>query len=91
MLRIPHCLDNGLTDGGKVVSPTHQPHFTPQKHYYYHHHHQHHEIVIITEKSWPDLGLATGDSNVRTLESTKTKTVEYHGLNESQICTRINT
>jgi hypothetical protein len=34
MLRIPHCLDNRLTDGGKVVSPTHRPHFTPQKHYY---------------------------------------------------------
>jgi hypothetical protein len=26
-------LDNRLKDGGKVVSPTHQPHFTPQKHY----------------------------------------------------------
>jgi hypothetical protein len=25
MLRITHCLDNQLTDGGKVVSPTH-PH-----------------------------------------------------------------
>jgi hypothetical protein len=24
MLRIPHCLDNRLTDGGKVVSPTHR-------------------------------------------------------------------
>jgi hypothetical protein len=24
-----------LKDGGKVVSPTHQPHFTPQKHYYF--------------------------------------------------------
>jgi hypothetical protein len=24
-----------LTDGGKVVSPTHQPHFTPQKNYFY--------------------------------------------------------
>jgi hypothetical protein len=35
MLRIPHCIHNWLTDGGKVVSPTHQPHFTPQKHYYY--------------------------------------------------------
>jgi hypothetical protein len=34
MLRIPHCLDSQLTDGGKVVSPTHQPHFTPQKHYF---------------------------------------------------------
>jgi hypothetical protein len=34
MLRIPHCLDNRLTDGGKVVSPTHPPHVTPQKHYY---------------------------------------------------------
>jgi hypothetical protein len=35
MLRIPHCLDNRLTDGGNVVSPTHPPHFTPQKHYYF--------------------------------------------------------
>jgi hypothetical protein len=33
MLRIPHCLDNGLIDGGKVVSPTHRPHFTAKKHY----------------------------------------------------------
>jgi hypothetical protein len=30
MLRIPHCLDNRLTDDGNVVSPTHRPHFTPQ-------------------------------------------------------------
>jgi hypothetical protein len=30
MLRIPHCLDTLLTDGGKVVSPTHP---TPQKHF----------------------------------------------------------
>jgi hypothetical protein len=35
MLRIPHCLDNRLTDGGKVVSPTHPPHLTPQKHSYF--------------------------------------------------------
>jgi hypothetical protein len=35
MLRIPHCLDNLLIDGGKVVSFTHPPHFTPQKHYYF--------------------------------------------------------
>jgi hypothetical protein len=35
MLRIPHCLDNLLTVGGKVVSPTHRPHFTPQKDYYF--------------------------------------------------------
>jgi hypothetical protein len=35
MLRIPHCLDNRLTDGSKVVSPTHRPYFTPQKHYYF--------------------------------------------------------
>jgi hypothetical protein len=33
MLRVPHCLDNRLTDSGKVVSPTHPPHFTPQKDY----------------------------------------------------------
>jgi hypothetical protein len=35
VLRIPNCLDNRLTDGGKVVSPTHLPHFTIQKHYYF--------------------------------------------------------
>jgi hypothetical protein len=35
MLRIPHCLDNRRTDGGKVASPTHPPHFTPQKYYYF--------------------------------------------------------
>jgi hypothetical protein len=35
MLRIPHCLDNWLTDGSKVVSPMHWSHFTPQKHYYF--------------------------------------------------------
>jgi hypothetical protein len=35
MLRIPHCLDNRLTDGGKFVSPTHSPHSTPQEHYFY--------------------------------------------------------
>jgi hypothetical protein len=34
MLRIPHCLDSRLTDGGKVVSPTHRPHSNPQKHDY---------------------------------------------------------
>jgi hypothetical protein len=35
MLRIPHCLDNRITGGGKVVSPTLLPHFTSQKHYYF--------------------------------------------------------
>jgi hypothetical protein len=30
-LRIPHCLDSRLTDGVKVVSPTHRPSFTPHK------------------------------------------------------------
>jgi hypothetical protein len=34
MLRIPHCLDNRLTDGGKVVSPTHWTSSTPEKHYF---------------------------------------------------------
>jgi hypothetical protein len=34
MLRIQHCLDNRLTDSGKVVSPTHRPQFTSQKHYF---------------------------------------------------------
>jgi hypothetical protein len=31
MLRIPHRLDNRLTDGGKVVSLRHRPRSTPQK------------------------------------------------------------
>jgi hypothetical protein len=33
MWRIPHYLDNRLTDGGKVVSPTHLPRFTPKKYF----------------------------------------------------------
>jgi hypothetical protein len=28
--KFPHFLDNRLTDGGKVVSPTRRPPFTPQ-------------------------------------------------------------
>jgi hypothetical protein len=32
-LRGLQCLNNRLTDGGKVVSPKHRPHFTPQKDY----------------------------------------------------------
>jgi hypothetical protein len=35
MLRIPHCLDSRIIDGGKVVSLKLPPHFTPQKHYYF--------------------------------------------------------
>jgi hypothetical protein len=31
---IPHCLDNRLTDSGKVVSPKHRPGSTPQKIYF---------------------------------------------------------
>jgi hypothetical protein len=31
MSRVPHFLDNWLTDGGEVVSPMHQPPFTPRK------------------------------------------------------------
>jgi hypothetical protein len=34
MLTIPHCLDNRLTDGSKVVSPMHWLQSTPQKHYF---------------------------------------------------------
>jgi hypothetical protein len=34
MLRIPHCLDSRLTDGGMVVGPMHRPHSTPQKYYF---------------------------------------------------------
>jgi hypothetical protein len=34
MLRIPYCLDIRLTDGGKIVSPAHQPRPTSQKHYF---------------------------------------------------------
>jgi hypothetical protein len=32
MLRIPHCVDNRLTDGGQVVSLTRRPRSTLQKH-----------------------------------------------------------
>jgi hypothetical protein len=34
MSRILHCLDSRLTDGGKVVSPTHWQRSTPQKHHF---------------------------------------------------------
>jgi hypothetical protein len=34
MLRIPHCLDNRLTDGCAVVSPTHQSRSTLHKQYF---------------------------------------------------------
>jgi hypothetical protein len=34
MLKIPHCLDSRLTDGGKVVSPAHRPRSPPQKYYF---------------------------------------------------------
>jgi hypothetical protein len=34
MLRIPHCLDNRLRDAGEVVSLTHRPRSTPQKHFF---------------------------------------------------------
>jgi hypothetical protein len=34
MLKSPHCIDKQLTDGGKVVSPTHRPRSTPQEHYF---------------------------------------------------------
>jgi hypothetical protein len=33
-LRISYYLDNLMTDGGKVVNPTHRPSSTPQKHYF---------------------------------------------------------
>jgi hypothetical protein len=34
MSRLPHCLGNRFTDGGTVVSTTHRPRTTPQKHYF---------------------------------------------------------
>jgi hypothetical protein len=34
-LRVPHYLDSQLTDGGKVVSHTQQPSFTPQEDSWY--------------------------------------------------------
>jgi hypothetical protein len=34
MFRIPHCLDNQLTDGGIVVGPTHWSRSNPQKQFF---------------------------------------------------------
>jgi hypothetical protein len=34
-LRLPHYLDKRLIDGGKVVSPTRRPHFTPRFLYFF--------------------------------------------------------
>jgi hypothetical protein len=33
MLGIQHCLDNRIAVGGKVISLTHRPRSTPQKHF----------------------------------------------------------
>jgi hypothetical protein len=33
MFRIPRCLEDRLTDGGMVVSPTHRPRSTRQKYF----------------------------------------------------------
>jgi hypothetical protein len=33
MFRVPHCVDNWLTGGGKVVSPTHRSRSTSHKHF----------------------------------------------------------
>jgi hypothetical protein len=33
--RLPHCLENWLTDGGKVVSLTRRPHLYPQEDSWY--------------------------------------------------------
>jgi hypothetical protein len=33
-LKIPHCLEIRLTNGGKVANPTHRPRSIPQKHYF---------------------------------------------------------
>jgi hypothetical protein len=45
MLKIPHCLDNRLTDGGEV-SITHRPLFTPQKYF----------LVLISVRAEPTQG-----------------------------------
>jgi hypothetical protein len=34
MLRIQHRINCRLTDGCRIVGPTHRPHFTPQEHYF---------------------------------------------------------
>jgi hypothetical protein len=33
--RLPHFIDNRLTDGGEIVSLTRRPPFTPQKDFWY--------------------------------------------------------
>jgi hypothetical protein len=50
-LRLPHFLDNRLTDGGKVVSPTRWPLFTPQEDSWYSFLLEGHSAVERIEKS----------------------------------------
>jgi hypothetical protein len=45
LLRIPHCLDSRLTDGGKLVSSKHRPHSTPQNIIFLF-------LVLISVRSW---------------------------------------
>jgi hypothetical protein len=35
ILRIPHCLDNKLTDDSEDIRPVRWPFSTPQKHFYF--------------------------------------------------------
>jgi hypothetical protein len=62
MLRISYCLNKRLIDGGKVVSLTHPPQFTFQKHYYFYVSGNHSPNYILTV-----LGAVHGTWNVRRL------------------------
>jgi hypothetical protein len=45
MLRISHCLDNRLTDGGKAISLKHRQRSTPQRHYFL-------LLLLISVRGW---------------------------------------
>jgi hypothetical protein len=69
MLRIPHCLDNRLRDGGEDVRLTRRPRSTPQKHF----------LVLISVRDWVNprtivrLEGLDKDKNVHNLIGTRTR------------------
>jgi hypothetical protein len=59
--RLPHYLDKRLTDGGKVVSPTRRPPFTPRFHFLKF-------LIPISVRGWVDTSAIMRPGGLRKLE-----------------------
>jgi hypothetical protein len=61
-LRVPHYLDNRLTDGGKALSLTRRPPFTPPGRF----------LVLISVRGWVDLQGHSAAGRIRPIEKKST-------------------